>query len=71
MNESDTVKITASQALGALQTYIHNLEDENESLEAEVDRLSEEVDTLRENIKDWYKPRSPYESLGMSRSDFI
>lgn len=64
MNESPM------EALNAIKTYIGDLEDENESLKAEVDRLSEEIDTIRENINDWYKPRSPYECIGMSRSDF-
>lgn len=64
MNESPM------EALNAIKTYIGDLEDENESLKAEVNRLLEEIDTIRENINDWYKPRSPYECIGMSRSDF-
>lgn len=64
MNESPM------EALNTIKAYICELEDENESLKAEVNRLLEEIDTIRENINDWYKPRSPYECIGMSRSDF-
>ena len=41
-----------------------------EDLDYEIDRLNEKIANMREDIQDFYTPKTPYEILGISESDF-
>ena len=41
-----------------------------EDLDCEVERLNEKIADMRQNVEDFYNPKSPYEILGISESDF-
>lgn len=42
-----------------------------EELYADKERLEEELEDLRQDIRDNYKPISPYEMYGVSERDFF
>jgi hypothetical protein len=42
-----------------------------EELYADKERLEEELEDLKQDVRDNYKPISPYEMYGVSERDFI
>ena len=62
--------LTVEELLDHLYDYIVELEDKLDDANDTIGELSCEIANLHEDIKEFYKPISPYERNGLSYSDF-